>query len=84
MAASRKLRPTPPWAWLDGDERTVFRIIEDYERATQLPPIILEAMLEKQIEPAAAKNIDVVETLLQMPKPATREDAHTAVSVALD
>ena len=82
LAASRKLRPTPPWAWLDGDERTVFRIIEDYERATQLPPIILEAMLEQQIESAAAKNIDVVETLLKMPEPKTSEKASTVVREA--
>jgi hypothetical protein len=69
-------------AAMDCDERTVFRIIEDYERASQLPPIILEAMLEQQIEPAAAKNIDVIETLRQIPEPKTSEEASAVVAKA--
>ena len=69
-------------AAMDREERTVFRIIEDYERASPLPPIILEAMLEQQIEPAAAKNISVVETLLKMPEPKTSEKASAVVREA--
>jgi hypothetical protein len=68
---------------IERDERTVFRIIEDFERASQLAPIVLEAMQEQKIDPAAKKNAGVVENLLQMPKPETREDADTAVSVAV-
>ena len=70
-------------AAMDREERTVFRIIEDYERASQLPPIVLEAMREQQIEPAAAKNSDLVETLLKMPEPKTSEKASAAVRQAL-
>lgn len=67
---------------MDREERTVYRIIEDFERASQLPPIVLEAMLEQQIEPAAAKNISVVETLLNMPEPKTSEKASAVVREA--
>ena len=69
-------------AAMDREERTVFRIIEDYERASQLPAILLEAMLEQQIEPAAAKNIDVVEALLRIPEPKTSEKASAVVREA--
>ena len=70
-------------AAMDREERTVFRIIEDYERASQLPPIVLEAMREQQIEPAAAKNSDLVEILLKMPEPKTSEKASAVVLEAL-
>jgi hypothetical protein len=68
---------------IERDERTVFRIISDYERASQLDPIVLEAMQEQKIDPAAAKNAAIVENLIQMPKPETREDAVTAVSAVV-
>jgi hypothetical protein len=67
---------------LECDERTVYRIIEDYERASQLPSITLAAMAEQSIDPAAAKNAGVVEDLLRMPEPETREEAVTIVATA--
>ncbi|MDR5727629.1 MAG: hypothetical protein RB191_09405 [Terriglobia bacterium] len=54
-------------AAIDCDEKTVFRIIEDYEPASQLSPITLEAVLEQNIDPAAAKHARVVENLLRIP-----------------
>ncbi|HVC91826.1 MAG TPA: hypothetical protein VND66_14525 [Acidobacteriaceae bacterium] len=54
-------------AAIDRDEKTVFRIIEDYEPASQLSPITLEAVLEQNIDPAAAKHARVVENLLRIP-----------------
>lgn len=65
------------------DERTIDRIIEDYERASQLSSITLGAMVEQKIDPAAAKNAPVVEKLVQMPRPATREQAAEAVRIAV-
>ena len=65
---------------LDCSERTVYRIIEDYERASQLPSITLNTMLEQKIDPAAAKNAPMVDNLVRMPSPATREEAATIVS----
>ena len=61
------------------DERTVDRIIESYERASQLPAITLEEMEKQKIDAAAARNAPVVEKLVQMPRPATREEAAEAV-----
>lgn len=65
------------------DERTVERIIEDYERASSLPALVIDAMEELKINPAAAKNAPVIEKLVQMPLPATREEAAAAVRVAV-
>lgn len=64
---------------LQCDERTVYRLIEDYERASRLPEITLEAMAGQKIDPAAAKNAPVVENLLRMPEPKTHEEATKAV-----
>ncbi len=61
------------------DERTVDRMIEDYERASQLPAITLQAMEAQKIDPAAHRNAPVVKNLVQMPQPATREEAAEAV-----
>ncbi len=69
-------------AAIDRDEKTVFRIIEDYERASQLPAITLEAMLDQKIDPAAARNARVVENLLRIPEPKTSEDASAVVTGA--
>ena len=71
-------------AAMDREERTVFRMLEDYERASKLSPIILEAMREQQIEPAAAKNSDLVEILLKMPEPKTSEKASAVVREAFN
>ncbi len=68
---------------LQCDERTVYRIIEDYERASQLPEIILAVMAEQKIDPAAAKNAPVIEKLLEMPKPTTRVEAADAVAAVV-
>jgi hypothetical protein len=67
-------------AAIDRDEKTVFRIIEDYERADRLPAIILEAMLNQNIDPAAAKHARVVENLLLAPEPKTGEEASAVVA----
>ena len=69
-------------AAMDRDVKTVFRMIEAYETASQLPAITLEAMREQNIDPAAAKNIAVVETLLKMPEPKTSEKASAVVRQA--
>jgi hypothetical protein len=55
------------------DLRTVSRIVDDYERAVQLPTIVLDAMRGRHLDPAAAKNIPILENLVQMPNPETRE-----------
>lgn len=78
MAAARIIA-----AALDRDERTVFRILDDYERAAQLPAIVLEAMQVQNIDPAARKHAALVENLLQMREPETREEARAVVAGAV-
>jgi hypothetical protein len=68
---------------IDRDLRTVLRIVDDYERAVQLPPIVLDAMRGQHLDPAAAKNIPILENLVQMPNPETREAAAEAVAKAV-
>ncbi len=65
------------------NERTVYRIIGDYEIASQLPPVTINALQEMNIDPAAAKNLKVVKKLLEMPKPKSAKDAEDAVNVAI-
>ena len=65
------------------DLRTVSRIVDDYERAVQLPTIVLDAMRGRHLDPAAAKNIPILENLVQMPNPETREAAAEAVADAV-
>jgi hypothetical protein len=70
-------------AALNRDEKTIFRIIEDFERADQLPAITIEALLEQNIDPAAHKHAEAVEDLLEMPEPETSEEAAAAVATAM-
>jgi hypothetical protein len=63
--------------------RTAFRIVEDYERAMGLPPMMFEAMVEQNLDPAETRNAHVVEKLLQMPRPETRGEADAAVTAAV-
>ena len=65
---------------INRDPRTVFRIIEDFERASELPAIVIEAMEAQKLDPAAPKNAVMVETLAQMPEPATRKKAEMEVA----
>lgn len=67
---------------LECNERTVYRLIEGWERASQLPSIVLDAMAEQRIDPAAAKNAEMLGELLQMPMPATREKVDLAVAAS--
>lgn len=70
-------------AALDRDERTVYRLIEDFERAAQVAPILLEAMEDQHIDPAAPKNADMIEDLVQSTPPASHEEAAEIVSSAI-
>ncbi len=63
-------------------ERTVYRLMEGYESASRLPQTMLEVLEEQKIDPAAGKNSDLVDNLLEMPAPKTREEAASAVKAA--
>lgn len=65
------------------DERTIFRIVEDFERADQVAPILLKAMEEQQIDPSARKNADIIEDLKQAPPTASPRQAAKIVTKAV-
>jgi hypothetical protein len=62
----------------------VYRIISVYERASNLPETVVDALVERNIDPAAGKNVELVDNLLQMPRPETRQEAATAVTEAFE
>lgn len=66
------------------DERTIFRIVEDFERAVQVAPILIEAMERQQIDPAALKNADLIADLKQARAPATPGKAEKIVRMAVN
>lgn len=62
------------------NKRTVFRMIGDYEWASQLPATIIGALLDQDIDPAAHKNAPIVEELRQLPEPETPKQAVETVA----
>lgn len=70
-------------AYLQRDEKTIYRMIEDCERADRLPAITIEAMLDENIDPAKHEHADAVEELLEMPEPRTAEEAAATVATAM-
>jgi hypothetical protein len=67
---------------LNVDERTIYRIVENYERVSNLPHIIIDEMQKQHIDPAASKNIQIVDDLQRMPEPKTHKEAEAAVKIA--
>lgn len=68
---------------IDRDERTIFRIIDDFEWASHLPAITIDALQDQNIDPAAGKNALIVEDLLQQSEPETQEQAAKTVARAV-
>jgi hypothetical protein len=65
---------------INRDERTVYRIIADYGRASHAPTIVLQAMEAQKIDAAAPKNATLLRNLLEMPAPATTKEAEEVVA----
>jgi hypothetical protein len=68
---------------IDRDEKTIFRIIKDYARASKLPATALRQLEAEGIDPAAKKNESVVANILAMPASAVEADPKTAVITAV-
>ena len=62
------------------NKRTVFRMIGDYEWASELPASIIDAMFDQDVDPAAHKNAPIVEELRQLPEPETPKQAVETVA----
>lgn len=65
------------------NEKTIFRIIEGYERASKLPAAALQQLEAEGIDPAAKKYEGVVAGILAMPSSVVETDPKTAVSKAV-
>jgi hypothetical protein len=71
-------------AFLKLSLRTLFRIIDDYESASNLPRLTLEALQQLDVDPAAAKHRELVGDLLGMSEPKTRDEAIAATARAVE
>jgi hypothetical protein len=60
---------------------TLRRLMENCERASGLPQMVVDAMLSAHIDPAETKNKPIVESLVIMPAPRSPNDAREAVSL---
>ncbi len=69
---------------IDRSERSIFRIIEDYERAAELPPSLLEELEKQGIDPAARKNAGIVEDLARARRMTSAKQAAKVVSIAME
>jgi len=49
------------------DERTVRRIVEDYDRVSEVPTVVIEALEKAGIDPAARRNASIISKMLRMP-----------------
>lgn len=53
------------------EERTIRRIIDDFERVSEVPDVVIKALQQAGFDPAARKNAGMIAKLLGMPdKPA--------------
>jgi len=65
------------------DERTVRRILEDYERASRLSVEALDALETKGIDPAAKKNAPLLKIIHAMPPGDVKAEPEKAVTQAI-
>ncbi|MGA2851541.1 MAG: hypothetical protein ABSE46_21265 [Terracidiphilus sp.] len=68
---------------IDRDEKTILRIVEDYERASQLSSEVIKAMEVRGIDPSKRKNEAVVSKLQLMPAESVASDPVAAVETVL-
>lgn len=66
------------------DERTIRRIIEDYERASQVPVEVLRELAARGVEPAAKKNAGMINNLVTMPSATVETDPERAVQTVVE
>lgn len=71
-------------AAINRDKRTVYRIIRDYEIATQLHAMLLNALACRDIDPAQTRSTKLVQVLIKVPTPSSSEDAEAIVSAAIE
>jgi hypothetical protein len=68
---------------IDRDAKTIYRIVADYERASQVPVEAIEELEALGIDPAAKKNVPVLTNILQMAAGAVKSKPKEAVTQAV-
>jgi hypothetical protein len=68
---------------IDRDERTIRRIIEDYEFASKVPAEAIQELEALGIDPAAKKNAPVLTNILEMPAGVVKSEPKEAVTQAV-
>ncbi len=66
------------------DEKTIFRIVADYERASQLPEVAIVELEAKGIDPAAKKNQPIVEAIGAIPRTEVEAAPEKAVATGIE
>lgn len=65
------------------DERTIRRTIDDFERVSNVPDVVIKALQQAGFDPAARKNAGVISKILKMPNKATEMNPEAAVLSAV-
>jgi hypothetical protein len=66
------------------DERTVRRVLEGYERASQIPAEAINELEVLGLDPAAKRNEPIIENLLKMPRKTVESEPKLAVEDAVN
>jgi hypothetical protein len=68
----------------DLDERTIRRIVEDFQRVKGIPATVIEELKKCKIDPAAKKNEPIIAKLLEMPIGSIEANPEAAVNSAME
>ena len=61
------------------EERTIRRIIDDFERVSEVPDVVIKALQQAGFDPAARKNAGMISKILRMPDRAAEVNPEIAV-----
>ena len=65
------------------EERTIRRTIDDFERVSNVPDVVIKALQQAGFDPAARKNAGVISKILRMPNKAAEMNPEAAVLSAI-
>ncbi|MFZ1083421.1 MAG: hypothetical protein WAN35_00500 [Terracidiphilus sp.] len=68
---------------INRNKRTIYRMVRDYEIATQISPLLLNVLAEMDIDPTRAQYLKLAQLLLKIKTPSSSEDAEKKVKEAL-
>ena len=66
------------------NEKTIYRIVADYERASQLPDVAIVELEARGIDPAAKKNELIVDAISAMPRSEVESAPEKAVTTGVE